>query len=145
MSFLENHGKLLTARLTSMNGNQIWHLPIYQFWVQNRSANVWAHERRFVSSLTFPPDENTPIIRRSEKRDSSEKRILRYSLIVQFTCSVTHFLRAFQCLAVYVTHIIRKHKDRAWLLNRHEKHVFPFENLERAPKISKTRAPKLHI
>ncbi len=43
---------------------------------------------------------------RRERRDSSEKRILRHSFLLQFTCSVAHSLRAPRYLAVNIGHII---------------------------------------
>ena len=63
-------------------------LPYCQIW-------YLLHDCSIVSRVTFFPVENKP-----------KKRILIYSFLVQFTCSVTHTLRALRRLIVNITHTI---------------------------------------
>ncbi|GFV00569.1 hypothetical protein TNCV_3615711 [Trichonephila clavipes] len=75
-------------------------------------SETFVHERRIILTATVPPDENTVLSGWTEKRDSSEKRTLLHSFLLQFACSIAYSLRSRRCLDVSLTNTIGRRSIR---------------------------------
>ena len=79
-------------------------MPVWSIFPPSPNLTLLVCECRIVPSATFPTHKNTPIIMIKRKTGLVVKRILRHSILLQYTCSVAYSMRARRWLSVNLTH-----------------------------------------
>ncbi|GFU26758.1 hypothetical protein TNCV_1838171 [Trichonephila clavipes] len=75
-------------------------------------SDTFVHKRRIIPTVRSLQMKIRLLSGGTEKRDSSEKRRLLHSFLLQFICSVAHSLRSRRCFDVSITHTIERRAYR---------------------------------